>query len=168
MPSSASRVRQSGSTGRLRVLLPMALLLIAACRSPRPDPVAPVIAACRVSDFAVRGNGVERDGVGRFLVASTDCRVVRDSVGLAVFDRLLFIGVPQTAQSLPMLDRPDDMRRNAPPALTELRRSGWTQFITRIESPSDADANVEVYVDLAALRRWLERNNLSRKFGLPC
>lgn len=165
MPSSASRVRLSGSTGRRRVLLPAALLLMAACRAPRPDPVAPMIAACRVSDFAVRGNGVERDGVGRFLVSAADCRVVRDSVGLAVFDRLLFIGVPQTAQSLPMLDRPDDMRRNAPPALNDLRRSGWTQFITRIESPSDADA--EVHVDLAALRRWLERNNLSRKFGMP-
>jgi hypothetical protein len=122
-------------------------------------------ASCGIDGTAVRADRVEGDGVIAFMAVGDHCSLSRATASQTVLERLLFIGVPQSTQTLPMLDRPDVYRTQPPKELRELREKGWSDFVIAAEARSTDEFFVRV--DVAGLRRWLERNRLARKFGLP-
>jgi hypothetical protein len=175
MPFSADGTgRATTQAWRVAAILAFAATFaatFAGCRSrPRATSDAPAIepapvAVCASRRYAVRATESAGDGVGRFVASASDCRAVRDSIGLAVLDRLLFVGVPNSPQAQPMLDRPEALRETPTAALRDLRAGGWSQFLLRWQPTDDHGELVEM--DLVALRRWLTTNHLARKFGLP-
>lgn len=90
------------------------------------------------------------------------------------FSRLLFQGIPESVQSTPMIPDETAARRQHGATLDCFKDAGcYTQFITRggqqggktkvkgggIEAESDVTINVR------AVRAYLEKNNVIRKFG---
>lgn len=143
----------------------VALLAVGCSRGPKAPPPPPAPAVCGPQAVTVEAIDVERDGVTSFRVVGEGCSLTRPVGVRAVLDRLLFVGVPQSTQTLPMLDQPDVYRTQPPKELRQLRDDAWAQFVVSV-MPLDTGAYTVRY-DLSGLRRWLERNRLARKFGLP-
>lgn len=153
----------------LTASLLLAAAMSAGCRrTPAMSEAAPVplpSPGCEIGNTSVRADRVESDGVIAFVIAGDRCPLSRATASQAVLDRLLFIGVPQSTQMLPMLDRPEQYREQPPKELRELREKGWSDFVIAADARSTDEYLVRV--DVGGLRRWLERNRLARKFGLP-
>lgn len=145
----------------------LAVAISTACRRTPPASVDLPLPSpsCKIDETTVRADRVESDGVIAFILVGDHCSLSRATASQAVLERLLFIGVPQSTQTLPMLDRPDVYRTQPPKELRELREKGWSDFVIAAEARTTDEYFVRV--DVAGLRRWLERNRLARKFGLP-
>jgi len=142
------------------------LAYLAACSRPVVStPPLPDPATCTTADIAVQVTDVERDGVTSFALAGEQCALTRTEAMTALLDRLLFVGVPQSTQTLPMLEQPDVMRQRPTAMLQQLRMSGGRDFLSSADSRGAGRFTIRY--DVTGLRRWLERQGLARRFGLP-
>lgn len=152
-------------------VLGVALCLSAAAgcgaSTPRPGDAEPEQAApvpCQRRDITVTGQPASRTGIGSYLATPGDCIAARDTLTLAVIDRILFAGVPGSPEPRALVPDPDQARARSGQALTALFGGEWSQFVTGVR-PMETGTIVTVSLD--GLRRWLEQNGVARKFGLP-
>ena len=112
------------------------------------------------------GAGGSADGVGHYrAMADGGCHMDSDSLALAVLDRLLWVGVPQSPQTSPLIADATLSRQLHTPSLDRIRGPEGLTFI--LETSPAEDGGQLVKVNLSGLRRWLEREGLTRRFGVP-
>jgi hypothetical protein len=93
----------------------------------------------------------------------------------AAINTLLFVGVPGSQYELPMVT--DEAKRNNP-VVKNLFNGGYSQFITqsdflseetlskKIDGVKGKSAQYKLTINCDALRRYLEKNGVIRKFGI--
>jgi hypothetical protein len=93
----------------------------------------------------------------------------------AAVNALLFVGIPGSQYELPMV--PDEAKRNNP-AVKDLFNGNYSQYITeslllseekltkKIDGVKGKSAQYKITINCDALRRYLEKNGVIRKFGL--
>lgn len=113
----------------------------------------------------MRAAGIEADGVSRFVVAATGCDVIPTFAHRIVIERLLFTGVPQSSQSTLMLGTPERFTAQQRDGVRILLSDNSQQFV--VERRVMGDGAIMVRLNVAGLRSYLERNGLTRKFGVP-
>jgi len=93
----------------------------------------------------------------------------------AAINALLFVGIPGSQYELPMV--PDQSKKNDP-VIKDLFDGAYSPFITesillseakltkRSDGVKGKSAQYKITINCEALRRYLEKNNVIRKFGL--
>jgi hypothetical protein len=129
-----------------------------------PAPVPPPVPTCQRRDVIVSGQGGERTASAAYLAVTQGCDAPRDTVALAVIDRILFTGLPGSPELAAIIPDSEQTRVRSARALDALFGGQGLQFVTGVQS---SESGYLVTVSLDGLRRWLERNGVIRRFGLP-